>query len=115
MLAGCVSMGGVAHSIGLYVRPNEAAVLAEIGIFREGDLDLVVSFDDFQIHLEATFGPSNDTRTGELGTTSHRWRVGGAVIVHELNYRFGPEEQLRIKGPGQPPFGVTPGDHIVWP
>jgi hypothetical protein len=114
-----VSLGGLTNLVGLYLRPKEGGGLAEISLARTDyrdwlNADFVVSFNDFQSHLEATFGPSTETRPGDLGTTSHLWRIGGVVIVHMLNYRFGIEEYVRIKGPGQPPFGATPGDHILW-
>jgi hypothetical protein len=121
VVSDCESMGCSSHRIGLHLNPkDDGGSLVEIEIFRADysnwlDADWVVSFNDFETRLEATFGPSTETRPGDLGTTSHLWRVDGVVIVHMLNYRFGYEEYVRIKGPGQAPFGDTPGDHIFWP
>lgn len=113
--APCVSMGGLACQVGLHFRATESGGLAEVEIFRGGDLEVAVSFSDFQRHLEGAFGPSTETRPGDRGTTSHLWRIGDVRIVHELIYRFGDEEYVLIRAPEQPPFGAGPGDSISWP
>jgi hypothetical protein len=120
LTAPCLSMGGLAHQVGLHMRPSTGGRLAEIELFGidhgdYGPAELLRSFDEFESHLEATFGPSTETRPGGLGTTSHLWRASGVLIAHVLIYRFGHEEYVRLRAPGQPPFGGLPNDHIVWP
>ncbi len=93
----CISLGGLTHELGFHFHPRGGGVLIELEFFRGSYLDLSASFQDFQRHLEATFGQPTLTTPGSEGFPSHTWRPSGADIVHYVLERFGPEEHVRIK------------------
>jgi hypothetical protein len=112
----CLILGGLRRGVSLYFRPKDGGRLALIRISDLGSQqEIVESFNELQRHLEATFGRSKDRRPGELGTTSHLWRIGSVRIAHELGYRFGHDEFAYIKAPGQPPFVGPPDSYVNWP
>jgi hypothetical protein len=95
--AHCISLGGLSHELGLYFYPQGAGGLVELEFFRISHRDLTASYQEFQLHLEATFGQPMVTTPGSEGFPSHTWRLPGADVVHFVLERFGPEEHFRIK------------------
>ncbi len=89
----CVSLHGLPHKLGLHFRDER---LRELEFFRQTDLDTADSFAEFQTHLELTFGPPDRTAAGDLDLPSYSWQQGAAQIRHLIQYRFGPEEHVRI-------------------
>ena len=89
----CVSLNGLTHTLGLHFRDG---VLREFELFRKSDLDTADAFAVFQSHLEATFGPPDRVGQGDLDLPSYSWQRGAAQIRHLVQYRFGPEEHVRI-------------------
>jgi hypothetical protein len=89
----CVSLHGLEHTLGLHFRDG---VLREFELFRQSDLDTAEAFAMFQSHLEATFGPPDRIGQGDLALPSYSWQRGAAHIRHLVQYRFGPEEHVRI-------------------
>jgi hypothetical protein len=65
--------------------------------FRTSYADQAGSYQEFQRHLEQTFGQPTSTTPGSEGFPSHTWRLPGAEVVHFVYDRFGPEEHVRIK------------------
>ena len=100
----CVSLGGLTHLLGFHFEPRLGGRLVELEFFRRAYPDLKQSFDDFQAHLEATFGPPTDTAAGtwDEAMPAARWLQGGASITHLVMDRFGPEERVRISVASQP-------------
>lgn len=93
----CTSMGGLRHSLGLHFRQEG---LRELEIFRRSyPQDLRPSYDEFQGHLEMTFGPPASSTPGTEGFPNHVWQVDGCYIRHLIYDRFGPEEHVRIYRP----------------
>ena len=92
----CTSLGGLAHQIGFHFIPRGSDHLTELEFFRDPPLDLGQSYEEFQKHLEQTFGPPTRTAPGRAGFPEHRWVLPGATIVHYVLDRFGPEEFVRI-------------------
>jgi hypothetical protein len=95
--APCASLGGLSHELGFHFRPRGKGVLIELEFFRTSYADQAASYQEFQRHLEVTFGPPTITTTGSHSFPSHTWRLPGADVVHFIFDRFGPEEHVRIK------------------
>lgn len=93
----CRSLGGIEHELGFHFVPRDGDQLAELEFFRRSYADQRRSFDEFQRHFEAEFGPPDHTRPGTEGFPQHEWTVPGATIVHYVINRFGPEEHMRIR------------------
>jgi hypothetical protein len=93
----CVSLGGLRHMLGFHFEPRDGGELVELEFFRRSYPDLRASFDEFQRHLEATFGRPTRTATGDEGLPALTWFGGGATIRHFVLDRFGPEEHVRIR------------------
>ncbi len=93
----CASLGGLSHELGFHFHPRGGGVLFELEFFRKSYADLSASYQDFQRHLEATFGQPTLTTPGTEGFPSHVWRPSGADVVHFVQDRFGPEEHVSIK------------------
>ena len=96
----CISLGGLSHELGFHFNPRNNGKLAEFEFFRSSYPDLAASYQEFQRHLEHTFGPSTLTVPGSEGYPSHTWNRPGVEIVHFVQERFGPEEHIRIRKTG---------------
>ncbi len=95
--ASCKTLGGMSVEIGFHFEPRAKGRLAEIEIFRKFPKQMTESFEEFQRHLEATFGKPTGSSPGSEGLPNHEWRVPGAHVSHYVFDRFGPEEHVRIK------------------
>jgi len=95
----CTSLSGLSHELGFHFYPRHTGngKLLEFEFFCMSVADLAASYDEFQCHLEQTFGPPALTGQGSEGYPSHSWIVPGAEIVHFVQERFGPEEHVRIR------------------
>ena len=93
----CISLGGLSHELGFHFHPRGGGVLIELEFFRTSYADQAGSYQEFQRHLEQTFGQPTTTTPGSEGFPSHTWRLTGAEVVHFVYDRFGPEEHVRIK------------------
>jgi hypothetical protein len=97
LTADVMSLHGLRHGIGFHFYPRASGRLVELEFFRRNYPDSKASFEEFQHHLEATFGPPKETGEGDYaGLPWSRWSVGGAEIRHLVMDRFGPEEHVRI-------------------
>lgn len=94
----CISLGGLGHELGFHFEPRAGGHLVELELFRRSYPDLSQSFEEFQQHLVATFGPPTSQREGDEGFPYCTWQLGRASIVHYVLYRFGPEEHVRVRG-----------------
>jgi hypothetical protein len=88
----CTSLGGLLHDLGFHFTPSVNGTLAEFELFGNE-----VSYEEFQSHLEGTFGPPTDTSPGTEGVPSHVWRIKDVQIAHRVQEHFGPAEYLRIE------------------
>jgi hypothetical protein len=95
--ARCTSLGGLHHELGFHFHPRRGGRLVELEFFRRAYPGLAASYQDFQEHLENSFGQPTDTSPGSAGFPSNTWRLSGADVVHFVIDRFGPEEHVRIK------------------
>ena len=93
----CASLGGLSHELGFHFHPRGGGALIEFEFFRTSYADQSNSYQEFQLHLEQTFGQPERTTPGSVGFPSHTWQLTGAEIVHFVYDRFGPEEHVRIK------------------
>lgn len=93
----CTSLGGLSHELGFHFHPRGGGVLIELEFFRTSYADQAASYQEFQQHLEQTFGQPTTTTPGSDGFPSHTWQLTGAEVVHFVYDRFGPEEHVRIK------------------
>ena len=97
-----VSLGGLRHMLGFHFEPRTSdGQLVELELFRKSYPDQKASFQEFQEHLEATFGRGWERVPGSEGLPSYRWTIDGAEILHYLFDRFGPEEHVRIRQPAR--------------
>jgi len=97
----CTSLEGLSHELGFHFRPRKNGRLVEFEFFRSSYSDLAASYQEFQRHLEATFGQPTITVPGSEGYLSHTWRSPGAEVVHYVEEHFGPAEYIRIKRTGE--------------
>jgi len=97
LVAHCTSLGGLSHELGFHFYPRGSGRLSELEFFCVSNIDLSVSYQQLQRHLENTFGPATVTAPGQDGYLSHTWSFAGAEIVHFVQERFGPEEHVRIR------------------
>ncbi|NCZ96521.1 MAG: hypothetical protein EBZ44_04735 [Verrucomicrobia bacterium] len=93
----CTSLGGLSHELGFHFHPRRGGVLIELEFFRTSYADQAASYQEFQRHLEQTFGQPTTTTAGSEGFSSHTWQLTGAEIAHFVYDRFGLEEHVRIK------------------
>ena len=89
----CTSLGGMQHELGCRFECG----LTELEFCRKEYPDQVASFNEFQRHFEAAFGPPTESLPGSEGFPSHHWALPGFELVHFVYNRFGPEEHLRIR------------------
>jgi hypothetical protein len=99
--AHCTSLQGLSHELGFHFYPRNNGKLVEFEFFRSSYPDLGASYQEFQRHLEATFGQPTITVSGSEGYPSHTWRFPGAEVVHLVQEHFGPAEYVRIKKIGE--------------
>jgi hypothetical protein len=99
----CTSLGGLKHVLGFHMSPRKNGRLHELEFFRQdprdssdAPADLARGFGEWQHHLELTFGPPTTASQGDLDLPSYMWNVGPAVVRHFCQYRFGPEQHVRI-------------------
>jgi hypothetical protein len=97
----CTSLEGLSHQLGFHFRPRENGRLVELEFFSTSYSNLAESYQEFQRHLEATFGQPTITEAGSEGYLSHIWRSPGAEVVHHVVEHFGPAEYTRIKRTGE--------------
>ncbi len=97
--AKCVSHHGlhcmVGFHFGRFPRQSKELLLYQLEFFRDSAMDLRASYEDFQQHFEATYGPGEIVQHS-LGFPIYRWQITGAEIRHLVQERFGLEEHLRI-------------------
>ena len=99
----CVSLNGLRHVLGMHMTPREDGRLHELEFFRHDWQDssekqeaLSASFDIWQRHLELTFGRPTVRSDGDCDLPLYEWRIGTATVRHFCQYRFGPEQHVRI-------------------
>jgi hypothetical protein len=90
----CKSLGGLSHSLGVSFDRTKGR-LSEIALAIR-DVPIEVSYDEFQRHLEAAFGPSEITSVGTEGFPNHTWLLKGGKIEHYVIEHFGPAENVKI-------------------
>ena len=101
--ADVVSLSGLRHMLGFHFDAPSDGRLVELEFFRRSYPDQKASFEEFQRHLEATFGPPHETEGGDEGELPwYRWSIAGATIRHYIIDRFGPEEHVRIRRESPP-------------
>jgi len=88
--------GDLSCNLGFHFRGSDGG-LSELEFYRDSYADQTGSFDEFQRHFEAAFGPPTEQQPGTEGFPSYRWLVPGAEIIHLVYDRFGPEEHMRIR------------------
>jgi hypothetical protein len=93
----CRSLNGLNHELGFHFKPRGGDRLDELEFFRRAYPDEAASFEEFQTHLERTFGPPTETHDDGGGFPTHQWHLPGADIIHLVKYRFAPEEHVRIR------------------
>jgi len=62
----CTSLQGLSHELGFHFYPRNNGRLVEFEFFRNSYSDLAASYQEFQRHLEATFGQPASTRLRRL-------------------------------------------------
>jgi hypothetical protein len=92
----CTSLNGLQCVLGFHFWDGR---LGELEFFRRDYSDLQASYDDFQRHLEATFGPPTDRDDGSYSKTMphYVWEFDGAEVRHGVLDRFGPEEHVSLR------------------
>jgi hypothetical protein len=86
--AHCISLGGLSHELGFHFHPRGGGVLVELEFFRTSYTNQADSYQEFQQHLEQTFGQPSASKPGPEGFPSHTWQLNGAEVVHFVHDRF---------------------------
>lgn len=84
----CKSLGGLAHELGFHFDPSAGRHRYWLEFFRPSYPDLRQSYEEFQRHLESTFGQPTHTQSGDQGYPSHAWEVGQFIVHHSVYERF---------------------------
>jgi hypothetical protein len=92
----CTSLHGMRHVLGLHFHPRIDGRLDELEFFRQDGLALDQSFWEWQEHLERAFGSPTSHAEGDEGYPQYAWQISEAQVRHLVQYRFGPEEHVRI-------------------
>jgi len=90
----CTALSGFSVGLGFQFWPQG---LAELQFGSNSCPDLDTSYELFQRHLEATFGPPTLTRPGDEGYPDHTWTFLGVEVRHYVSEHFGPAESVRIQ------------------
>lgn len=93
----CRVLDGLTIMIGFHFAPRSAGRLAYFELFRAQYDDLQASFDEFQAHLEQTFGKPSVKEASPSGFSAFRWEFGDVAVFHYVFDRFGPEEHVEIR------------------
>jgi hypothetical protein len=91
------SLCGLECEIGFHFTPRHGGALHELEFFRKSYQDQAKSFEEFQRHLEGTFGIPDKISKCMEGFPQFEWSIGNRVVVHYIFDRFGPEEHVRIR------------------
>ena len=97
----CTSLESLSHELGFHFRPRKNGRLVELEFFSTSYSNLAESYQEFQRHLEKTFGAPTTSLPGSEGYPSHNWRFLGAEVIHSVYEHFGPAEYVRIKRIGE--------------
>jgi len=93
----CRTLGGLSCQLGFHFAPRSNGTLHELEFFRRQYPDERGSFDEFQSHLETTFGPAHRSEPGMLEYPNFEWQFGSVLVRHCMLYRYMAEEHVRIK------------------
>jgi len=93
----CRVLRDLAIMIGFHFAPRSAGRLAYFELFRTRYDDLQASFDEFQVHLEQSFGKPTIQERSASGFPAYRWEFGDVAVFHYVFDRFGPEEHVEIR------------------
>jgi hypothetical protein len=93
----CTSLGALSHQLGFHFTPRANGLLTELEFFRKKYPDEKTSFDEFQSHLESTFGVPHSTGPGIMGHPAYDWQFGPVSVKHFMAYRYMGEEHVRIR------------------
>jgi hypothetical protein len=88
----CTSLTGLRHMLGFHFRPRINGKLTEFEFFRRSYPSLTGSFEEFQHHLELTFGEPSVKKISD----SYEWHFDGVDLKHYIIDRFGPEEHAYL-------------------
>jgi len=91
----------MSHELGFLFYPPDRGGLFELEFYCDSCPDLPTSYEEFQRHLEKTFGPPTLTSPGSEGYLSHTWVLPGVQIDHYVQEHFGPAEYVRIQKTAQ--------------
>lgn len=100
----CRALGGLSCQLGFHFEPRSNGTLHELEFFRRTYPDERASFDEFQSHLETTFGSPHRSEPGILEYPDFEWQFGAVLVKHRMGYRFMSEEHVRIRK-ASPPAG----------
>jgi hypothetical protein len=78
--ASCKALGGLSVEVGFHFEPRANGLLAEMEIFRKFSKPITESVEEFQKHLEATFGKPILSSPGTERFPHFAWRVPGSRV-----------------------------------
>jgi len=79
----------------------------ELSFGRVNQLELRESFDDFQRHLEETFGTPTATTPDEFENPRYQWKLGIYTVSHGVYEFHSPIEYVVIRPPNRPSLLAT--------
>ncbi|HEY2330130.1 MAG TPA: hypothetical protein VGI63_10005 [Verrucomicrobiae bacterium] len=97
----CTSLGGLSHELGfhfhrLFFGLFGPSRLMDLEFFRTSPPALAASYQEFQRHLEGTFGKPTRSFPGTEGFDTHLWELPGIRIGHSIYERFTVGQSVRI-------------------
>jgi hypothetical protein len=93
----CRTLSGLSCQVGFHFSPRASGILSELEFFRLKHTEEKASFDEFQSHLETTFGSPHRSKPGHVGYVAYEWTMGAVVISHGVTYRYMAEEHVRVR------------------
>lgn len=98
----CTALNGLPVNILFCFHPNYREQKYELSFGRVNQLDLRESFEDFQRHLEETFGTPMTITPGEFGYPHYEWMKGIYTVSHGVYEYHSLIEYVVIRPPNRP-------------
>jgi hypothetical protein len=98
----CTALNGIPLKLSFRFDSHYGKQKYLLSLDRIDQCDLRGSFEEFQRHLEATFGEPTTTKNGEEGFTDYEWRLGIYSVTHGVYEFHELREAVLISPPYQP-------------
>ncbi len=98
----CTALNGFALKLSFHFDSRYGEQKYLLSLDRIDQCELRGSFEEFQRHLEATFGEPTTTKNGEEGFPDYNWMLGIYSVTHGVYEFHALREAVLISPPYQP-------------